>query len=130
MGRGSNDHVSIDSSIALLQERFRQLQRVKQMREEREYLKMLSESEGCTNPTTSHEPSKLFFQSELILPQKPPSQVSLSLSPNTQIRHANFKATETTPQLTKSWLADTNLARPSSIKLDGSDSDVDTSLHL
>ncbi|KAL6005160.1 hypothetical protein ACLOJK_005722 [Asimina triloba] len=57
------------SSIALLQERFRQLQRVKEMREEREQLRLFVEPDEI-GPTNRCEPSSLsstlFFHPELI----------------------------------------------------------------
>uniref|UniRef100_A0A803QBX2 Uncharacterized protein n=1 Tax=Cannabis sativa TaxID=3483 RepID=A0A803QBX2_CANSA len=43
--KNCSDGTSHHSSIALLQERFRQLQRAKEMREEKELLRLLSESE-------------------------------------------------------------------------------------
>ena len=53
MGRDSHDPTSFHSSIALLQERFRQLQRVKEMREERELQKMLNEPKQFSSNTTT-----------------------------------------------------------------------------
>ncbi|KAL0292950.1 UNVERIFIED_CONTAM: hypothetical protein Sradi_6964100 [Sesamum radiatum] len=44
MGRQNNDPRVVGSSIVLLQERFKQLQRLKEMREERQLLKPLPQS--------------------------------------------------------------------------------------
>ncbi|EXB29524.1 hypothetical protein L484_010582 [Morus notabilis] len=103
MGREIHDqtHAVVHSSIALLQERFRQLQRVKEVREERELLRILSEhninnnNNLMNNPTMICEPLRLVFHSDhhhhhhhLIFPQirSSPSapQVSLSLWPALQ----------------------------------------------
>ncbi|KAL1372768.1 uncharacterized protein LOC127741490 [Arachis duranensis] len=64
--------IIMHSSIALLQERFRELQRVKEMREERELLKMMLNSD--------HQPSKS-PSSPSPPPPLPPPRVSLSLWP-------------------------------------------------
>ncbi|KAJ0081382.1 hypothetical protein Patl1_09683 [Pistacia atlantica] len=64
MGRESNDTIIIQSSIALLQERFRQLQRVKEMREEREQNKVLIQPKLFDTPMhykLSPSNSRLFF---------------------------------------------------------------------
>lgn len=109
MGRPSGDHHHIalhhhhHSSIALLQERFRQLQRVKEMRQERELLKTVSSSSSLSSsPSPSSSPSyphhhrdqmhyepppkhKALFHTDLFFPPgattKPSSQLSLSLWP-------------------------------------------------
>ncbi|KAB2026039.1 hypothetical protein ERO13_D06G161500v2 [Gossypium hirsutum] len=75
MGRESmNDPIVTQSSIALLQERFRQLERMKEMREERELLRKLAEPKQCNNPTC-YEPSGLLFFHLLTTPRprSPPS---------------------------------------------------------
>ncbi|KAL2495607.1 uncharacterized protein Fot_39364 [Forsythia ovata] len=110
------------SSIALLQERFRQLEKMKEMRQEKALLRMLSVSESRY---------KSCFSSELMMfaPSKPDCQLSLSLFPDTQIKSPSFRGTEV-PRGTISWLIDKPSACSSSIKIDNSDSDIDTSLHL
>ncbi|XP_059636715.1 uncharacterized protein LOC132278830 [Cornus florida] len=139
MGRESSDqqHTVIHSSIALLQERFRQLERMKEMREERELMRMISESHDqqqySSSPTMHYEPSSssFFFHSELILPPRvvPPVQVSLSLWPNSQSKCSDFRGLDQTAM--KTWPTDTPLVRASPVKsTQDSDSDVDTSLHL
>ncbi|XP_073227000.1 uncharacterized protein [Cicer arietinum] len=110
----------VHSSIALLQERFRQLQRVKEMREKRELLKMLSTSNtdqpklfnfnfSSNSSIIHHEPiTRIFFHPELI------NINSSSLSPN----HLSLSLWPTTSQCMKEY--DNNVC----------DSGVDTSLHL
>ncbi|PIN03473.1 hypothetical protein CDL12_24016 [Handroanthus impetiginosus] len=44
MGRQNEDPSVVGSSIVLLQERFKQLQRLKEMRQERQLLKLLNQS--------------------------------------------------------------------------------------
>ncbi|KAK2997728.1 hypothetical protein RJ639_025269 [Escallonia herrerae] len=145
MGRElSGDHtVTSCSSIALLQERFRQLQKVKEMREGKELLRLFTDSERCTatGSSSSMECSKLFFHPDQLinvpLPRQPPFQVSLSLWPSSSpspqvINHVDLWNNKAQPQLTKTpslWLSDISLAR-SPFKYDDAGSDVDTSLHL
>ncbi|KAB1221713.1 hypothetical protein CJ030_MR2G019940 [Morella rubra] len=131
MGREEDhDATVIHSSIALLQERFRQLQRVKEMREERELMRMLAEPKQLNlYPPMQFEPSRLFFHSELITPPRSPPQLPLSLWPPSQSNHAGYRLSEA-----PSWATDhvpsvlTSLNHFSDIS--DSDSDVDTSLHL
>ena len=109
--------VKVHSSIALLQERFKQLQRAKEMREERELLRQLiaesAERANQTHQAAAHfEPKELVFQSEMTGSQcKQQPQVSMYLQPSYLQSKKNYQAA---------------MRRPS--KLD--DSDVDTSLHL
>lgn len=140
MGREEQDSTVIhsSSSIALLQERFRQLQRVKEMREERELMKMHAEPYKQLNlyPSMPYEeaPSRLFFHSELIIPPKPRSspQVSLSVSPPSQ----SYSVSETRPLVMNSWRHTdhrSSVLITSLNESNDSDSDyskVDTSLHL
>ncbi|KAL7175303.1 hypothetical protein ACSBR2_028996 [Camellia fascicularis] len=58
MSRQSSDSLVNHSSIALLQERFKQLQRAKEMREERELSRQLSESQRANS--TTYDQSRLF----------------------------------------------------------------------
>ncbi|KAJ4981196.1 hypothetical protein NE237_032033 [Protea cynaroides] len=125
MGRQSNDTIAISSSIALLQERFRELQRVKAMREERKLLKWFVDSERNT-PTMHLETARLFFNPELILPPGPPHQGFLSHRANTQVNHANFRAVEV-PLLMNFWPRDKANMHTSN---NFDDTDIDTSLHL
>ncbi|KAL2475751.1 2-oxoglutarate (2OG) and Fe(II)-dependent oxygenase superfamily protein [Abeliophyllum distichum] len=118
------------SSIALLQERFRQLEKMKEMRQEKALLRMLSVSESrYSPPTMNYEPVYKSFSSELMMfaPRKPDCQLSLSLFPDTQIKSPSFRGAEV-PRDT--IFIDKPSACSSSIKIDNSDSDIDTSLHL
>ncbi|GAB4826481.1 hypothetical protein Ancab_033376 [Ancistrocladus abbreviatus] len=134
---GTDNHGVIQSSIALLQERFRQLQREREMREKREILRLFSsdlESNHHNTSTTTpaaatsvpmlycYEPSKLFFHHpELVFPAALPlsDKFTLSLWPTSQTKDGDVP-TNQTPFL-----------RATSCKqFDDSVSDVDTSLHL
>lgn len=138
MGRENHDSTMVHSSIALLQERFRQLQRVKEMREEKELKKLFTEvpkhfnsnSNNNTLPSTC-ESTRLFSHPELInissskSSSLSPPHISLSLWPTSQ-DFTSFKkpfTTNYTQSLQTSW--------KSSYDCDSSsDSGVDTSLHL
>ncbi|KAK9269313.1 hypothetical protein L1049_001084 [Liquidambar formosana] len=124
MGRQSRDPRVTHSSIALLQERFRQLQRAKEMREERDVLRLSSQLERV-NATTQYEPTRLFFHSELILPPRPPVQGSLYFQPNTHSKRTGLQVTET-PILANLGSTEAVMHRTNVFD----DSDVDTSLHL
>ncbi|BAT87546.1 hypothetical protein VIGAN_05092800 [Vigna angularis var. angularis] len=132
MGRESHDPTSFHSSIALLQERFRQLQRVKQMREERELQKMLNEPKQFTsNSTLTYHNSNtcsILSHPEFIMPSTSPPHVSLSLWPSSQSKQDDY-ASAPTPVSTHSQslqLSWKNVYDSDS----GADSGVDTSLHL
>ncbi|KAJ6363724.1 hypothetical protein OIU78_003821 [Salix suchowensis] len=137
MGNENNDTIVIQSSIALLQERFRQLQRVKAMREEKELSKnILMESTKKLSPTMQYyEPAaanSLFFHPEFFLPPSSPPHICLSLWPNPQSKQAGFRCEETPALMSLS-----STKTPSKLgvldKLDASatdDGDIDTSLHL
>ncbi|XVF33890.1 hypothetical protein REPUB_Repub18cG0010600 [Reevesia pubescens] len=114
---------AIHSSIALLQERFRQLQKAKEMRQEREVLRLLYEAERI-NPATPHEASQSFFHSELILQPRAPVQGSQYSDSSMQSMHTQFQVIET-PILSNSRPKDTVMHTSTF-----NDSDVDTSLHL
>ncbi|KAG5574406.1 hypothetical protein H5410_054540 [Solanum commersonii] len=121
----------ICSSIALLQERFKQLERVKEMRQEKELLKMLSHSydqyhhPSITMPMHNnidrdhHHHYQPLNNNKLFSPQKPESSshLSLSLWPEIHSQSLDKSRVSNTTNLTK-------------IKFDGLHSDVDTSLHL
>ncbi|CAI8611663.1 unnamed protein product [Vicia faba] len=132
--RKIHDPTMVHSSISLLQERFKQLQRVKEMREKRELLKMLSNTEtkhfnfNSSSSIMSHEPvTRLFFHPELINMNtsgsiSPTPRVCLSLWPTTSqgVKGDNNTSSSTSTQtqtLQASW---DNVC----------DSGVDTSLHL
>ncbi|KAJ0016698.1 hypothetical protein Pint_09473 [Pistacia integerrima] len=138
MGRESNDTIIIQSSIALLQERFRELQRVKEMREERELNKVLIQPKLFDTPMhykLSPSNSRLFFhflppRSSSSLSATPTSQVSLNLWSNSQGKDADFQCLES-PISTPLRSNQTSSMYASSEKFDECKcDDVDTSLHL
>lgn len=125
MSRKEGDSPVSHSSIALLQERFRQLQRAKEIREERELLRQRTEFQRIGS-TTCNDPSRLFFHSELIVPPRQPLQSSsTSLHHNLQRRQSDLQSFEN-PTSANSQYRETVMYRPSNFE----DSDIDTSLHL
>ncbi|KAK7412727.1 hypothetical protein VNO78_04310 [Psophocarpus tetragonolobus] len=134
MGRESYDPTSFHSSIALLQERFRQLQRVKEMREERELRKMLNEPKQFSSNTTityDNSNNSILSHPELLRPSRSPPHVSLSLWPTSQGKQENYRSSQTPVSM--------NYAHSQSLQLSwknvydndsAADSGVDTSLHL
>lgn len=125
MGRQSNDPTMVSSSIALLQERFRQLEKVKERREEKELLNLFAETERIM-PTTHFEPSKLSFQPQMTTPNRSTHRDSPSLELNLQTKQADVQAMKR-PTLTDLW---PNGAAMASTSRSFENSDVDTSLHL
>ncbi|XP_058755160.1 uncharacterized protein LOC131628334 [Vicia villosa] len=136
MGRENHDPTIVHSSIALLQERFRQLERVKEMREERELKRMLNEPKQIYDQSTR----LLSSNHELIIPSSSsPPHVSLSLWPTTssQVKqqeeyYSSLKSPVSMNLCTTSY---TQNMQASSWKNgydcdSSSDSGVDTSLHL
>ncbi|KAE8733543.1 putative metal ion binding protein [Hibiscus syriacus] len=117
---GSQSDPAVHSSIALLQERFRQLQRAKELRQEREVLRLLPEAERI-NPGTLNAASQSFFHSDLILQPRPPLQGFVYGETS---MHSQRQVTET-PILS-------NLQQRGEVlqTYTFNDSDVDTSLHL
>ncbi|KAK3009963.1 hypothetical protein RJ639_012355 [Escallonia herrerae] len=90
MSGKSRDQIIHQSSISLLQERFRQLQRAKEIREEREFLRLLSIPQPV-NPSTPYHASRSFYRSEPFLPSRPTPQTSLSVQYNLQSKHADLE---------------------------------------
>ncbi|KAH7546864.1 hypothetical protein FEM48_Zijuj01G0246200 [Ziziphus jujuba var. spinosa] len=96
-----NTNVS-HSSIALLQERFRQLQKAKEMREEKELLRLLSESgTRRTNiRAESYEQTGMLFNSEaghINNPHRSQTQQQGSMfqqQPKFEMKHGNLKGNE------------------------------------
>ncbi|KAF5741378.1 hypothetical protein HS088_TW10G00375 [Tripterygium wilfordii] len=124
MVRPNGDSTMASSSIALLQERFRELQRVKEDREKKELLRLYSGSD----PPSMHynQPTKLGYhqQEMMFLPSKPPLGDSFSLGLKLQNR-TDFPVVTGT-SLTKSKPSVAN----SSKQFCFDSSDVDTTLHL
>lgn len=148
MGRQSNDPIVTQSSIALLQERFRQLQRVKEMREERElHLHKMVVEPKLFSPAMQYDcyetSSRLFFH---FLPTRTSTsspQVSLPLWSYSQSKqqvqvhddHFQIQCMETTTLLPTSETVPA--AAPPSLHASAKKfetpnhhDDVDTSLHL
>ncbi|KAI9385599.1 hypothetical protein POPTR_011G086300v4 [Populus trichocarpa] len=94
MGRQSCDPIIFHSLIALLQERFKQLEKANEMRQQRKILKLFSKSEHV-QPTTACESSKLFFQTGSILPPRHPLQACISLQLTMQNKHTDLQVNET-----------------------------------
>ncbi|XP_027333539.1 uncharacterized protein LOC113848283 [Abrus precatorius] len=116
MGRQDNDPTTVNSSIALLQERFRQLEKVKERREGKELLKLLSsETSSMRNP-----PSHNSQQPRLVVPHRPTLHDSLSLGLNFTTKQGDHNTMKSPP----SWPQGASTSR------NFDSSDVDTSLHL
>ncbi|KAG2719523.1 hypothetical protein I3760_03G270200 [Carya illinoinensis] len=115
-------------SIALLQERFRHLEKVKERREEKELLKLSSETERISTAQIMHsETSKLSFQPEMIAPQlRSNLQDPLSLGLNLQTKQDDDDLQDR--KMTNLWPP--NGAGTASTSRSSENSDVDTSLHL
>ncbi|XP_031267875.1 uncharacterized protein LOC116126324 [Pistacia vera] len=121
MGRQNGDSTMVSSSIALLQERFRQLERVREKREEKELLKLFAESDPIA-PSTRYDRNKSLQPETMI----PPLQDSLSLELNSSGKRPDFPAI-TFPSSSNLWpMSSTS---PSTSR-NFDNSDVDTSLHL
>ncbi|XP_073103326.1 uncharacterized protein [Elaeis guineensis] len=123
MGRQNNDPI-VHSSIALLQERFRQLQRVKEMREERELIRVPAADGDRPSPGAYCEQPKWFFHPDLIRPSQP-LQAPPSQQLDTQGNRTQFEDLEISLSMSL-W--------PNEPRDNGSvrhnETDVDTSLHL
>ncbi|WVZ12813.1 hypothetical protein V8G54_017343 [Vigna mungo] len=129
MRRKIHQPTAVRSSIVLLQERFRQLQKVKEMRKKRELLKILTIDPKHFNSNTT---TKQFFHPSGSLPH-----VSLSLWPTSLCMVDYNKSTIQTPVSKNTSSIDsthTQSLQASWKNLydwdSGSDSGVDTSLHL
>jgi len=111
----TSDQMEVKSSISLLQERFKQLQKIKKMRQEKELLKNML-MHFAHHDVESYNNNKFYFHSELnmVSPKnndKSSSRFSLSLWPDIKSRNI----VRSTPKLKRDY---------------NSHSDVDTSLHL
>ncbi|BAT77314.1 hypothetical protein LR48_Vigan01g325600 [Vigna angularis] len=129
-----HEPAAVRSSIVLLQERFRQLQKAKEMRKKRELLKIFTIDPKHFNSNTT---TKQFFHPELMIPSGSLPHVSLSLWPTSQCMVEYNKSTIETPVSKNTSSIDsthTQSLQASWKNLydwdSGSDSGVDTSLHL
>ncbi|KAK8654028.1 hypothetical protein V6N13_128008 [Hibiscus sabdariffa] len=127
MGGQGGDPTMVTSSIALLQERFRQLQKVREKREEKEFLKLFSEPDRAES-IKRYEPNGFLstFEPEVALPYRQPQQDSLALGLNSLSRQTDFRGM-VIPASTSLW---PNSAATSSTSKYYENSEVDTSLHL
>ncbi|KAK4765344.1 hypothetical protein SAY86_026434 [Trapa natans] len=135
MGGGAQDAIAVHSSIALLQERFRQIQRMKEMREEKELQRLLSKcpskSLSVPHQKPNYEPFSVFFEPGFGFPlDSASSQLSLSLWPRSRSDGGSCLWPMEAPVLVRPWLSGTrSLMGNLSDKPEGFE-DVDTSLHL
>ncbi|PNX55627.1 hypothetical protein L195_g045511 [Trifolium pratense] len=114
MGRQDNDPTMVNSSIALLQERFRQLEKVKERREGKQLLTLLSS-----------ESNTLASQQRLVVPNnKQTHHDSLSLGLNLTSKQGDMNTMKSNTSLS-SWSHG-----GSSTSRNFDTSEVDTSLHL
>ncbi|KAL2666172.1 hypothetical protein GLYMA_02G305500v4 [Glycine max] len=124
MGRQGNDPsptTTVNSSIALLQERFRQLEKVKERREGKQLLKLLS-----SESTSSSQNSQQQQQPRLVAPHRPTLHDSLSLGLNFTSKQGDHHNTINmkSPPSSNLWPHGASTSR------NFDTSDVDTSLHL
>ena len=130
MGRQGSDRAMVSSSIALLQERFKQLQRVKERREEKELLKLFSESETIAPAMILDSVSG---QPKTFRPCRQPLNLnqdflSLGLNSIPKIKYADSRPAKKAISWSSSlWPVESNFVSTSS---SFDTSDVDTSLHL
>lgn len=119
MGSQHNDPSFAGSSIALLQERFRQLERLREKREEREAIKLSSDPKWMmTSIETCHQLPKFSFPHER---QFPSSQVPVQHPLHLRLsKHEDFQGIESHS------LHSTETREPGNFET----CDVDTSLHL
>lgn len=119
MGRQNCNSTAVHSSIALLQERFRQLERAKEMRQQREQLLRLFSEPEQANPQ--------FFRSELILPTGEPLQGSLYVQSNLRNKPIDQEKIDISNS-ENLWSG--NSVMHIEIRNNFDEQDVDTSLHL
>ncbi|KAI4308495.1 hypothetical protein L6164_031565 [Bauhinia variegata] len=125
MGRQDNNPTVTNSSIALLQERFRQLEKVKERREGKELLKLFSETQKGSS-SIHLQPSGSSLQPRLVAPHRPSNHHDYSLSLGLDLANMvtdNHNTRKTTPSAS-SWPDGAATSR------NFDNSDVDTSLHL
>ncbi|CAL1384708.1 unnamed protein product [Linum trigynum] len=118
------------SSIALLQERFRQLERAREMRQQRELFRFFAEAEQQVKPVATamvvYEPPNNFSQPELLFPSKQQLLISSQKQMKGQC-HFDLQVREN-PDLAN--LRSANLLMMQTQYNYFDESEVDTSLHL
>ncbi|KAK3404340.1 hypothetical protein EUGRSUZ_K00650 [Eucalyptus grandis] len=130
MARQSGDTKMVRSSLALLQERFKELQRAKERREQREHMRWFPEPVQ-PNYNASPDRSRACFQyqtSHPHLPSRPAPEdcfLSPGLNSHPQRSHGKFRTMNTmqSPDIWPNAASATSFRSPEY-------SDVDTSLHL
>lgn len=121
MGReGGGDSIMVCSSIALLQQRFKQLEKDREKREEKELMKVLSESESANR---RYDPKGLLYR------QQQSRQDSSLLSLGLSLYDRRTLAIPTPSSTTTTSLWGANDTPTTSNKFETYDH-VDTSLHL
>lgn len=121
MGRGGCDPTAVSSSIALLQERFRELERMKERRVGRELTVQLLPPRSRVNSTIHiSDCSELSYRANTN-PRQTPQDFLLSLGLNSQSPPVDPRAMKNS-----TWSCSLGKQPHESFE----DSDVDTSLHL
>ncbi|XP_048429260.1 uncharacterized protein LOC125472180 [Pyrus x bretschneideri] len=134
MARQGKDGTVVHSSIALLQERFKKLQREKEIREERELLRrMIHGSERVSIPAAYYEPTGLFLHSGWTAShnyerQPHPPQYSMCLHPNLQSKQSSYLQVSDETRVMRNVCSSSVAVMDRTNNFD--DSDVDTSLRL
>lgn len=128
MGRRENNN----SSIALLQERFRELQRVKEMRKERQIMKNITQPTQFYSNYPNNNPELIIPSSSSSQLQVQPPQVSLTLWPQSQAPqdHHFSRSLQTQTSMNTSNCSTHTQSLNYEFDSEFSDSGVDTSLHL
>lgn len=124
MGRQNNDAVIVGPSIALLQERFRKLERMKEKREEERQIMFSAEPKRMISPSNYNSiTDELFLASRTVGFQ---DQLSLALNMNT--KHPDYRVVRSgQPSFSSLRFAEKrDVKTPHKFDI----SDVDTSLHL
>lgn len=114
-------------SIALLQERFRHLEKIKERREEKDLLKLLSETEKPSSTAQTMHSETSSFQPKMNAPQRTNLQDPLFPGHNLKSKQVDLRDGKMLP-LTNLWPP--NGAATASRSRSSEYSDIDTSLHL
>ncbi|MFS7995338.1 hypothetical protein Hanom_Chr12g01116791 [Helianthus anomalus] len=130
-GGGSSSSSASASSIALLQERFRQLQKMREKREEMELLKLFSDSKTMSQTEHCNLSGNLLVHPEMVY-NKPTMSIGSSLHDSLSLGLDLYgKKTENQPSKTplfRDFLSMDSVIVSASRTRDKPD--VDTSLHL
>lgn len=120
------DQSSVSASIALLQERFTHLQKMKEKREEKEHQRLNYSEPWHTMPATQFEHAKMNFQKDGTFLSKTPQQES---SPVFLGNFQSMRNNMNSPKLWSNTATSAEItARSPSYKYDKWD--VDTTLHF